>query len=607
MSGKVIFIGAGPGAPDLITLRGRDALAAADIVIYAGSLVNPELLKLTKPEAPRHNSATMSLDEVIAVMEAAVAEGKTVARLHTGDPSVYGAISEQMNRLDTLKIDYEVIPGVSSVFAAAAALKCELTMPDITQSIILTRQPGRTPAPEAERISRLAANNASVAVFLSAGEIEDLAGEFIKAGRSPDTAAGVVYRASWPNQQIIRGTLADIAEKVRDAGIKRQAMIIVGDALKRSGSESLLYDKKFAHGHRNSENGPAAPVKTALYALTEKAALKAEEIAAGLKDASVFVSASCGQGAERRLFEPKKLAELIKGNWRLFDAHIFIMAAGIAVRKIAPLLRDKVSDPAVVVCDELGDHAVSLAGGHLGGANRLARRVAWITGGKAVITTATDCAGLTAFDEAAAQMGWRVTNPEMIREINSALMAGEIIDALLPPSVYEEFYGAVPNVRLIDSAGKIRAKFAVVLGGKTPDGSDARILRLTPADIRLGVGCRRGVSAEAVEEAVDSAMKEIGAPPDRVAFLASIDAKSGEAGLLEYAQKHRLRIKFFTAEELKRFDCPNPTPKAMEEFGVPGVAEPSALAAAGPGGKLILQKYKKGPVTIAAAIPGDRK
>ncbi|MDD3119025.1 MAG: cobalt-precorrin-4/precorrin-4 C(11)-methyltransferase, partial [Victivallales bacterium] len=183
MNGKVIFVGAGPGAPDLITWRGKNALETADVIIYAGSLVNPELLALARPDAVCRNSAGLPLETVIGLIRDAFTAGRTVVRLHTGDPSVYGAIGEQMARLDELGITYEIVPGVSSVFAAAAALQCELTVPGQGQSVILTRQAGRTPVPADESIAQLAANAATVAVFLSVGDIDALVAEFRQAGR----------------------------------------------------------------------------------------------------------------------------------------------------------------------------------------------------------------------------------------------------------------------------------------------------------------------------------------------------------------------------------------------------------------------------------------
>jgi precorrin-4/cobalt-precorrin-4 C11-methyltransferase len=247
---KVIFAGAGPGAPDLITMRCCNALKNADIILYAGSLVNPEILKYAKNSCELIDSASLNLEEIVATLKKGAEDGKNVVRLHTGDPSIYGAITEQMNELDKTGIEYEVIPGVSSLFASAAALKTELTLPGISQSIIITRRAGRTPVPDGQNIADFAKHNATMGIFLSISDIEGLVSELISGGYTPETAVAVVYRVSWEDEKIVRGTLEDIAEKVRTSQITRQAMIIVGNAISKQGDKSLLYDATFAHGFR---------------------------------------------------------------------------------------------------------------------------------------------------------------------------------------------------------------------------------------------------------------------------------------------------------------------------------------------------------------------
>lgn len=252
---SIHFVGAGPGDPDLITVKGLKALREAEVVVYAGSLVNPALLSELKPGAEAHDSAPLTLEEVVAIMRRAVAAGKRVVRLHTGDPSVYGAIQEQMEALDALGISYAVIPGVTSAFAAAASLKQELTLPEVSQTVILTRLEGRTPVPEKEQLRRIAALGATVCLYLSVSMMEKVVAELLAGGSyTPRTPIAVVSRASWEDERLLEGTLADIAEKVAAAGISRQALIIVGDVL-RARSEgvvekSKLYDGNFFHGFR---------------------------------------------------------------------------------------------------------------------------------------------------------------------------------------------------------------------------------------------------------------------------------------------------------------------------------------------------------------------
>ena len=248
---KLYFVGAGPGDPELITVRGRKLLNAADVVIYAGSLVNPALLEGIRAEI--HDSAGMTLDEIIDVIQENFKQGKLIVRLHTGDPSFYSAISEQIERLRELDISYEVVPGVSSAMAGAALLGQELTIPEISQTVIFTRIEGRTPVPDKEKLSALAKHGASMVIFLSAGMIDKVRDELLE-GYPGDTPVIVIERVSWPEERTVRGTLKDIADKVKDAGINKTALIYVGEALRASeeklGRESKLYHKDFKHEYR---------------------------------------------------------------------------------------------------------------------------------------------------------------------------------------------------------------------------------------------------------------------------------------------------------------------------------------------------------------------
>jgi precorrin-4/cobalt-precorrin-4 C11-methyltransferase len=248
---KVYFIGAGPGDPELITLKGRRLLDQADLIIYTGSLVNPDLLSGLKAEI--HNSASMTLDDTIAVIERAVKDGKLVVRLHTGDTAFYSAISEQIERLRESGIGYEVVPGVSSAMAGAAVLGQELTIPEISQTVIFTRIEGRTPVPETERLGSLAQHRATMVIFLSAGMIEKVRDELM-TGYPGDTPVAVVEKASWPQQKVVRGMLKDIVELVKSENIRKTALIYIGEALKASscplGKESKLYNKDFTHEYR---------------------------------------------------------------------------------------------------------------------------------------------------------------------------------------------------------------------------------------------------------------------------------------------------------------------------------------------------------------------
>jgi len=246
----VHFVGAGSGAADLITVRGAKLLKEADVVIYAGSLVNPELLHYTKNGCEIHNSAEMTLEQVLAVVKAAEAAGKTTVRLHTGDSSIYGAVREQFDQLEALGIEYDVCPGVSSFCGAAAALKAEYTLPDVSQTVIITRAAGRTPVPERESIRSLAAHQATMVLFLSTALAEKLQGELTVGGYAPETPAAVVYKATWPDEKVFRCTVGTLAQTVEDNGLTKTALIIVGDCLGKEYQRSKLYDPCFTTEYR---------------------------------------------------------------------------------------------------------------------------------------------------------------------------------------------------------------------------------------------------------------------------------------------------------------------------------------------------------------------
>ena len=250
----VHFIGAGPGAPDLITLRGAKLLEEADVVIYAGSLVNPELLKRCKGTCEVHNSALMTLEQVLFVIERAEAENKTTVRLHTGDTAVYSTIREQMDALEKKGISYDITPGVSSFCAAAASAQAEYTLPGVSQSVILTRMASRTPVPEREQIASLASHGASMAIFLSAGMLPALQKELLQGAYTADTPACIVYKASWPEEKVLPCTVGTLASVGQENAVKKTALILIGDFLSSSFERSRLYDPSFSTGFREKEN-----------------------------------------------------------------------------------------------------------------------------------------------------------------------------------------------------------------------------------------------------------------------------------------------------------------------------------------------------------------
>ena len=616
--GWVTFAGAGPGAPDLLTVRCRDAIAEADVIVYAGSLVAPEVLAGAAFGCRLYDSAAMALPAITETLINAARQGLKVLRLHTGDPSLYGATAEQMAALDLAAIPHEMIPGVSAVFAAAAALRAELTLPEISQTLILSRRGGRTPVPEKERLEKLATHGATLALYLSVADLAAVVDDLRRGGYPPETPAAVVYRASWPDEKIVEGTLVTLADQVRQAGIDRQAVILVGAALARRGvPSSRLYDPAFGHGYRGAQDNQALPLsplpaavsttfcgRVAVYALTETGCRLGLKIGAAFSW-DVFPSRSHvprPQSAGDRvfLFPPGDLSVLIEGNWHRYDGHLFIMAAGIVVRFIAPLLEDKTRDPAVVVCDEKGRHAVSLIGGHLSGANRLAAVVAGQLGGQAVLSTATDVQGLPAFDDFAAIRGMEISHPERIKALNSLLLNRRPIAWVDSANEIPQDYRACANIVAVPSLAAVPdTAEGVVFLGSAPGraGLGRPLLHLRPLPLAVGVGCRRDTPAEKILAAIDRTLANCHLEKERVACLASIDLKADENGLLQAAAARDWPLRFFSAAELMGLPVAAPSPFVEKTTGSPSVAEAAALAAGR--GRLLTTKQIEGPVTVA--------
>lgn len=621
MSHPIHFVGAGPGAEDLITLRGADLLARADVVLYAGSLVNPALLSRCRPSCAVHDSAGMDLEAQVALMVEATAQDKLVVRLHTGEPSVYGAIGEQMDALKAKGIVCAVTPGVSSVFAAAAALSCELTRPGLAQSVVLTRTPGRTPMPAGETPAAFARTGATLAFFLSVARLDELARELIAEGALlPETPAAVVYRASWPDERIVRGTLADLPARVAEAGITRQALVLVGQALAPDCTEqdtmpepSKLYDRQFSHGYRNELENERFTGSCALWAFTGQGLALARTLAGAL-GTPCTVLAPEGRGGAFETFGADEtfpsggLETALATRWSEFAAHIFIGATGIAVRAIAPHLIHKATDPAVVCCPETGSFALPLVSGHLGGANRLARRTARITGGQALISTATDLHTLPAFDEIAVLEGASVLNPEALRVCNAALTHNEPIDFIGPKALFERHFSARPHIRL-----------ATAVASKTPTViwmDDAAPLPVQPSPNRLcirtrtvilGVGCRKGVDPVTLATTVGDLLLKQGIAARNIAAIATCNLKSREPALIQLAESLGVPLLTHPESTLEDVTVPTPSSRVAGKVGTASVAEAAALLTArtlAPSAELRVPKQSLGSLTLAVAHCG---
>ena len=606
MKPLVEFVGAGPGAEDLITVRGLRALQQADLVVYAGSLVNPAHLRACKPGCVCLDSASMNLGEQVGAMSAAALEGKRVVRLHTGDPAMYGAINEQIRGLAEKGVGASIVPGVSSVFAAAAALGCELTCPDGSQSVVLTRTPGRTPMPESEDAAAFARTGATLVFFLSTGKVGELMKRLTeRGGLSETTPAAIVYRASWPDERILRGTVGDIARQVEDAGLGRQALVLVGRALAPADAASRLYGADFSHGYRNHLAAEDFSGRCALYAFTDKGLTRAREIAAGLGLPAVIHSTRPVTAEDVVQVPGPGFNARLAAHWEQFDAHIFIGATGIAVRKIAPLLRDKASDPAVLACPESGSHVVSLTSGHLGGANRLARRVARITGGQAVVGTATDVKGLPAFDEIVAQEHARILNTESIRALNAALLDGEPIAFCGARPVFDRHFAATGQVSFVENPREVTTSCAVLWDADNTLPEGVRHLDVSGRAFVLGVGCRRGADPQALRRAAETFLSELGLSRDNVATVASCDIKADETAVLDLGQAWGIPVDFHGAAELDAVPVPTPSEQVRAKVGTASVCEAACLLSASRGGgarpRLYAPKTVRGDATLALA------
>ena len=606
MKALVEFVGAGPGAEDLITVRGLRALEQADLVVYAGSLVNPAHLKACKADCTCLDSASMNLGEQIEAMSDAALAGKRVVRLHTGDPAMYGAINEQIRGLAQKGVAASIIPGVSSVFAAAAALGCELTSPDVSQSVVLTRTPGRTPMPQGEDAAAFARTGAMLVFFLSTGKVGELMRHLMEqGGLAEGTPAAIVYRASWPDERILRGTVGDIARQAEEAGLGRQALVIVGRALGANGTASRLYDADFSHGYRNRLVSENFDGRCALYAFTDKGLTRAREIAAGLGLPTVLHSTRPSNAEGIMHIPAQDFDSRLAANWTQFDAHIFIGATGIPFRKATPLLRGKSIDPAVLACPESGSHVIALTSGHFGGTNRLARRIARITGGQAVIGSPADVNGLPAFDEAAAQEHARILNPEAVRALNAALLDGSPIAFCGTRAVFERHFASTGQVAFFENPQDVTCGHAVLWDSENTLPEEVLYLDVSSRAFVLGVGCRRGVKPQELRLVAERYLSEFGLNAENIAGIATCTVKEDEPAILGLGEAWQVPVAFHSAEELDAVPVSAPSEKVREKVGTASVCEAACLLSAGYGSipqpTLYAPKSAFGDVTLALA------
>jgi len=615
--GMVYFVGAGPGDPELITLKAQRLLSQADVIIYAGSLVNPAILEFARPEAERYDSAQMNLEEQVAAMYAAVTRGQMVVRLHSGDPSLYGAILEQMRELAKLDIPYAITPGVSSAFAAAAALGIEFTVPGGTQTVIFSRAGGRTPAPDTEALQLLAAHRASMVIFLSAGLIADVVKDLYAAGYSPDTAAAVVYRASWPDELVLKGTLADIVGQVEEAEITHHALIIISPALDEVRAVPAYQHRSHLYGAALA--APERQPTVAIVALTRGGTQTARRLHTLLPDSALYVPArflgtgeDAGEASSENGVCPytASVRQVLQSAFQEHAALVCVMSAGIVVRELAPLLRSKHADPPVVVVDEQGRYAISLVGGHRGGANALAQRVAALLGGEPVLTTSSDVQELPALDLLGQAEGWRLERAEQMTEVMAALVNGEVV-GVFQDAGREDWQPEPAPANLVrfpsmDALSQAAPAAALLITYRVAPSAFLealpRAIVYHPPCLVVGVGCNRGAAMEEIEDAVMQTLADAGLSEWSVCQMATIEDKWDEVGLLTLAHKRGWAMRAFSREDMALVkNGPNPSAAAMERFGVPGVAEPAAMLAAR-SSSLLVEKRKFPNVTVAVAL-----
>lgn len=636
----VHFVGAGPGACDLITVRGMNRIEEADVIIYAGSLVNPALLSYAKADCEIYNSAHMTLEDVVSVMREAEAAGKTTVRLHTGDPSVYGAIREQMDLLDEYGIKYDVCPGVSAVFGAAASLACEYTLPGVTQTLILTRAEGKTPVPEKENLRSLAAHRASLVLYLSSGLARKVRQELLIGGYAEDTPVAVVYKATWPKEKIIRTTLAKLPEDMEAAGITKTALIIVSPALGSIYEKSKLYDAAFATEYRGAtEIALPAGIRRVLlitcsvrgYATMQKLAKKLENISG----AEIIAKVKCEALPEVSMRETVKAC--VDVYFEQVDAIVFVTASGIAVRSVAEHLAHKSEDPAIVCMDECGKHVISLVSGHAGGANALTQMLADVMWATPVITTATDVEGQFSIDDYAREHNLVVTDWAKAKAISAEVLATGAKPVWVDEAevsqeeeknaceICKEQKSTGIDVGKIENDGceneigvqKLQIGSHQVVITPQDVSVDAQTLQLIPRCIVAGVGCKKGIPVDKIEHAVQDAFAKAGLRMEALCAVVSIDLKKEEAGLLEFCETRNVPFETYAAEELQAV----PGTYSASEFvsgvtGVDNVCERSAVKYASEHGmnqgeqllgrqakhgELLLRKQAYGGVTVALA------
>jgi len=662
MPGTVYIVGAGPGAPDLIAVRGRDIIAQADLILYADSLVEASVAALArKPEARIVASSSLHLGEIMDLMVETAQNGGVVARIHSGDPALYGATHEQMAHLEDHQINYEIVPGITAAFAAAAILKSELTVPDVVQTIILTRTAGRTTMPAGEDLRTLAMSGASLAIYLSVTRIRHVIDDLLASGAYDlTTPVAVLHKVTWPDESWVTGVLGDIADKVRAAKYTKHALILVSPALDPAlkGSDrrtsSHLYDPSYTHRFRRAadqgrskeareatqqdksiiagekhlgnlqsqstsariQERPQKRQRSVVIAITQQGSQLAEKLA-GQLDATCLLpekfSATSGY--------TNSVLEEIRSAWHRYAKFILVMPTGVAVRAIAPLLDSKTNDPAVICLDEQGRSVIPLLGGHQADANTLAQQIAHLTAGHAAITTASDLQNKPALDLLGGEDGWSIDPRSALTHASATLVNDEMLGVVVDlargeQSAINDKLSSLcekhKNMTLLDHLDELDIDTftaGLIISDRCLSIHHEHLLSKSvlyrPRTLVAGMGCRRDTEQAALHEALMTTLAEAELAIESLAAIATVDLKADEVGLQTLAQRLSVPLEIVESDRLRQLDPANFSPSAAQEkLDLPGVAEPCAQLVSE--GVLLVPKRSFEKCTVALAATNNQ-
>lgn len=617
----IYIVGAGPGASDLITLRGAQLLQEADVICYAGSLVNPELLKMAPPGTQIYDSAKMALPEIVRCLSEADKSGLKAVRLQTGDPSLYGAVREEVDELKKQGCDVSIVPGVSSFSAAAAACLLEYTVPEKTQSLVITRAAGRTPVPEKEGLAQWAAHGSSMVLFLSAGQLNQVQSQLYQAGYREESPVILAYKVSWSDEKILRCSLKELPQKAEEAGIHRHALLILGPCLEETTTRSKLYDAHFSTGYRSAQGSR----QVIDHQEVSRSSAEQGTAPSPLPPLSIACFTDVGETLGRSLADQwpagGQVSRIGSGELSAWaekgftssspTALVFIGSCGIAVRALAPFIQSKTQDPPCLVVDEAGDHVISLLSGHIGGANALCEAIAALLQAQPIITTASEVRGQWAVDRWAVEQNLGLRNTKAIKGISSELLRGGTVSLHTAYQIWGELpkgvvYSTAPSASSDpgdpeqERVQKLNPDRPLICLSDRPQTLPDSTLQLIPKTLVLGIGCRRGASAQQIDFLVSQALSKAGFLSEAVLAVHSIDLKAEEPGLLTFCAEKGWPLKTFSAEELNQVEgVQNPSSFVLSVTGTDSVAERSALKGSD---RLILEKQAGDGVTCALGL-----